>query len=188
MKKALIIHGWDGSPDEPLHKYLKEILIESGYEVQIPSMPNPAVPIIADWLYKIESVFDEDTDIIVGHSVGCQAVLRFLEKTDSSIKIPKIILIAPWMKLDQQTIKEEGEYVVEIVRPWMETSISFENIKEKTGEVIVIFSNNDPYVPLDQVEFFREKLGAKTFVEERQGHFTFHDGFKELHTDIKSII
>jgi len=188
MKKALIIHGWDGNPNEPLHQYLRSELKFLGYEVNIPKMPNPAVPVIKDWVGKIKEVFDEETDLIIGHSIGCQAVLRFIETFDSNLSIPKVILIAPWMKLDMNTIEEEGEEAIEIAKPWMETPIDFNKIKRLVKSVVAIFSDNDMYVPLDQVEYFKEKLGATIYVEHNQGHFTVSDNFKKLQTDIKDLI
>ncbi|HRY31050.1 MAG TPA: alpha/beta hydrolase [Candidatus Paceibacterota bacterium] len=188
MKKALIIHGWDGNPKEPLHNYLKRELETLGHEVTIPVMPNPAVPVISDWIEKIKSVFDKDFDLIIGHSIGCQGVLRFIENLESNIIISKVILIAPWMKLDMQTIEEEGEEVVEIAKPWMETPIDFDVVKKRVGKVITIFSDNDPYVPLDQADFFKDKLGAQVFIEKEQGHFTESDNFEKLQTETNLLL
>ncbi len=188
MKKALIIHGWDGNPKEPLHQYLRGKLEPLGYEVTVPSMPNPATPVIKDWINKIDSVFDMETDLIIGHSIGCQAVLRFIETLDTKVSIPKIILIAPWMRLDINTIEEEGEEVIEIARPWMETPIDFDKVKKIAKSIVAIFSDNDCYVPLDQVEYFRDKLGAITYVEHNQGHFTVSDNFMNLQTDIEKLL
>jgi predicted alpha/beta hydrolase family esterase len=188
MKKALIIHGWDGNPNEPLHQYLRGELELFGYEVRIPSMPNPVTPVIKDWVDKVKSLFDKETDLIIGHSIGCQAVLRFIETLDSKTLIPKIILIAPWMKLDMNTIEEEGEEVIAIAKSWMETPIDFDKVKKITKSIVAIFSDNDIYVPLDQVDYFKEKLGAITYVEHNQGHFTISDDFRKLQTDFKELI
>jgi len=188
MKKALIIHGWDGNTKEPLHQYLRGELESLGYEITIPSMPNPATPVIKDWVDKIKSIFNEKTDLIIGHSIGCQAVLRFIETLDSKVSISKVILIAPWMKLDMNTIEEEGEEVIAIAKPWMETPIDFDKVKKIVKSIVAIFSDNDSYVPLDQVEYFRGKLGAVTYVEHNQGHFTVSDNFEKLQTDIKRLI
>lgn len=188
MKKALIIHGWDGNPDEPLHQYLRGELEPLGYEINTPNMPNPATPVIRDWINKIGDVFNSETDLIIGHSIGCQAVLRFIETLGTNISIPKVILIAPWMKLDMNTIEEEGEEVIAIAKPWMETPIDFDKVKKIAKIVVAIFSDNDSYVPLDQVDYFKEELGAITYIEHNQGHFTVSDDFKKLHTDFKKLI
>ncbi|OGY66792.1 MAG: hypothetical protein A3I24_03540 [Candidatus Harrisonbacteria bacterium RIFCSPLOWO2_02_FULL_41_13b] len=49
-KKVYIIHGWDGSPNEPMLQWLKVSLEERGCEVVVPEMPEPAVPKIGSWV------------------------------------------------------------------------------------------------------------------------------------------
>ena len=185
MKKAFIIHGWDGSPQEPMHQWLKEELIKEGYEVYIPSMPHPETPTIKEWVQTIinevtkTSALNEET-LFIGHSVGCQAVLRAIESLAEGVKIGGIILIAPWMELDRQTIEEEGEEIIEIARPWMDTPINFKKIKSHTDNIYAIFSDNDPYVPLSQKDVFEKELNAEIMVLEGYGHFSPADNVKEV--------
>lgn len=184
MKKALIIHGWDGNPKEPLHTYLKVRLESLGLEVSVPAMPNPATPFIDDWVREVGENFDNQ-DIIIGHSIGCQAVLRFLETLSNKTKVPLVLLIAPWMELDAQTMAEEGEGIIAIAKPWMETPIDFNKVKSNIEKIVAIFSDNDPYVPLDQANLFKKELGADIYIEKNQGHFTVSDGFQKLeHFDL----
>jgi len=181
MKKIYIIHGWDGSPNEPMLEWLKLNLEKEGNQVEVPEMPDPGTPKIESWVGKLKEIMAPDNDtILVGHSIGCQAVLRYIETLPENTKIAGIVLIAPWMELDAQTIEEEGEEVKEIARPWMETPIDFEKIKSHIGKAVAIFSDNDPYVPLNQKEFFEKHLGAETIVEHGKGHFTVSDGVNEL--------
>jgi uncharacterized protein len=187
MKEVIIIHGWGGSPNEPLHQYLKGLFEKEGFNVKIPNMPHPETPTIEDWVSTIkENVNNLENTIFVGHSVGCQAVLRFVERLN--LIVPRIILIAPWMELDEQTIEDEGEEVKEIARPWMETPIDFEKIKSNIKSGIAIFSDNDLYVPLSQKDFFENKLNIKTLVEHNQGHFDPSSGFTELQTDFYTML
>ena len=44
-KRAFIIHGWDGYPEEGWFPWLKAELEQRGFTVEIPSMPHPAEPI-----------------------------------------------------------------------------------------------------------------------------------------------
>lgn len=188
MKEVIIVHGgWGGSPDEPLHQYLKNIFEREGFKVTIPSMPNPETPTIEDWISTIkDNVINPENTIFVGHSIGCQAVLRFTENLDCIV--PRIILIAPWMELDEQTIEDEGEGVKEVTRPWMEIPIDFEKIKLNIKSGIAIFSDNDVYVSLSQKEFFENKLNINTVVEHNQGHFDPSSGFTELQTSSDIIL
>ncbi len=189
MKKVYIIHGWDGSPDEPLFVWLDKNLTNKGYEVKRISMPNPEVPVIEDWVFKLQDEIQLLPDtILVGHSVGCQAIMRFLETQNLDIKICGTLLLAPWMHLDQTTIEEEGEEVVEIARPWMETPIDFEKVRTISPKITAIFSDNDVFVPVSEKDFFAEKLGAKTILEHEKGHFSPADNISELQSALDSIL
>ena len=179
MKKAIIIHGWDGYPEEGWFPWLKGELEERGYVVEVPEMPEPGVPTIDAWIGKVRDVTGEPDGetLLVGHSIGCQAILRFLES--SAGVAHRVILVAPWMHLDENTIREE-EGVEEIAMPWMETPISWKDVRNKASGFVAIFSDDDPYVPLTEKDLFGEKLGAEVAVEHGMGHFSGGDGIREL--------
>lgn len=189
MKKVYIVHGWDGNPDEPLFVWLDKKLSARGYAVERLAMPEPETPMIEAWVRKLqESVVPDAETILVGHSVGCQAVMRYIETVPEEARIAGMVLLAPWMKLDQTTIEEEGEEVVEIARPWMETPIDFNKVKMIAGRVIAIFSDNDDFVELSQKDFFEEKLAAQTVVEHEKGHFSPAENISELPSALESIL
>ncbi len=172
MKKIYVVHGWDGSPEEPLFRWIKKSLETEDFEVYIPKMPNPSKPEIKSWINRLKAIINLDKDtILVGHSVGCQAVLRYLEALNKNEKLKKVILIAPWMHLDRNTIKEEGEEVVKIAKPWMETPINWKKIKVHCDDFVAIFSDNDPYVPLSNVDMFKKNLNAKILILKNRYHF-----------------
>lgn len=181
MKKVYIVHGWGGHPQKPLYKYVKDKLEETGFNVVVPKMPNSETPTINSWIGKLNEVIKslDEEDILIGHSVGCQAVLRYLEQTDKG-KVGKVFLIAPWMHLDKETIEEEGEEVIEIARPWMETPIDWENVKIRAEKFVAIFSDDDPFVPLSEEELFKENLGAETYVLYNKEHFDPPSGAHEF--------
>lgn len=170
-KKAIIVHGWGGSSKSDFHVWLKKELEKKGFEVLVEDFPNTDEPEINSWVEKLQNISkdcDENT-YLIGHSIGCQTILRFLEKENR--KFGRVILIAPWMHLDENTIEEEGEEVREIAKPWMEIPIDFDKVKENAKEFICIFSDDDPYVPLSDERLFKKKLNAKTIVLEKRGHF-----------------
>lgn len=190
VKRVCIVHGWDGSPDEPMHKWFKDSLEEEGYKVIIPEMPEAEEPKIEPWVNKLYEVIpnpDEDT-YFIGHSIGCQAILRYLEKLPVDVKIAGVVLIAPWMYLDEKTIEEEGEEVKEIARPWMETKIDYSKIKSHINKIIAMFSSNDPYVPISNKYLFSEKLGAEIIVEENKGHYDPDSGIVDNPTALKALL
>ncbi len=173
-KKIYLVHGWGGSDSsEEWFGWIKEKFKKLGIEFISFNMPNTDEPKIEEWVgFLKENVtsFNNET-YFIGHSIGCQTILRYLEILDSEIKISGVVFVAPWMELDKNTIEEEGEEVIEIARPWMETPIDFDKIKRHTSNFLAIFSDNDSYVPLTEVERFKKELGAEIIVKHNEAHF-----------------
>lgn len=191
MKRLFMIHGWEGNPENAWFPWLKGKADEIGFKVKIPLMPNPDEPKIERWISKINEIVkksDKGT-YFIAHSVGGQAVMRYLQTLPEDTKIGGVILVAPWIKLDEKMLEEEGEEVREIARPWMETPIDWKKIRKFTEKYVCIFSDNDPYISLeDTPNIFKEKLGAKIIIQSRKGHFDDKTGIKELPIVLKSLL
>lgn len=174
MKKVYVIHGWGGSSSsEGWFGWLKEELGNRNIEIVMFDMPETDNPKIEAWVgFLRENIKDIDEHTyFLGHSIGCQGVLRYLETLNSKIKIKGCVFVAPWMHLDEKTIEEEGEETVKIARPWVETPIDWEKVKLHTNNFLCILSDNDPYVPLSNKEIFQKKLSAKTIIKHNEEHF-----------------
>ena len=172
MKKIYLIHGWGGTGSGGWFDWIKKEMKDKAEVISF-DMPNTDEPKIEEWVgFLKENVknIDEDT-YFIGHSVGCQTILRFLESLLGKIKIAGVVLVAPWMELDENTIKEGGIEVEEIAKPWMETPIDFDKVKGKCKKFLAIFSDNDPYVKLDQVKEFQKNLKVRTIIKENEEHF-----------------
>jgi predicted alpha/beta hydrolase family esterase len=171
MKKIYVIHGWDATPDSNWYPWLKGELEESfDLKVEVPQMPNTEVPVIAEWVGHLKNVVsspNEDT-YFVGHSLGCQTILRYLETLDN-VKVGGVLLVAGCFDIKNL----ENEEIEKIAEPWIKTPIDFEKVKNSIGKLKVILSNNDPFVDLEEnAEIFKNKLNAGVFVEKEAGHFT----------------
>lgn len=185
-KRIFLIHRWDGNPEADWYPWLKTELKAKDFNFSIPTMPNPEEPKIDEWVNKLKEIIpkpDEQT-YFIGHSIGCQTILRYLESLLEEIKIGGVILVAPWLHLTGLETEEEKE----IAKPWLETPIDFDKIKKHTDNFIAIFSNNDPFVPLSDKDIFKEKLGAKIIIGQEKGHFTEDDDIKELPNALNSIL
>ncbi|MBU0466614.1 MAG: alpha/beta hydrolase [Nanoarchaeota archaeon] len=184
-KQIFIIHRWEGSPEEPMLKWLAEKLTNKGYEVTVPKMPNPEEPKIDEWIPYLQKIITNPNQetFLIGHSIGCQTILRSLETLPENTKIRGILLIAPWLHLQGLETKEE----VEIAKPWLKTPINLEKVKSHIGKVEAIFSDNDPYVPLSDKDIFKELLGAEIHIEHKKGHFDPDSGITELPIVLESF-
>ncbi len=181
MKTAVIAHGWGGSPDEPMLKWIRSAMEAKGFSVIAPLMPHPDTPTIDDWVACLRSVVPtpNENTYFVGHSVGCQTILRYMETLPTSVQVGQVILVAPWIKLTVENLDAEEEE--SIAHSWMNTPIDFEKVKRHSHSIIGIFSTNDPFVPLEENKhILEEKVNARTIVLENRGHFTKSDGVSSL--------
>lgn len=167
-KRVIIVHGWGGDSNCGWMKWLQAHLALRGVKVSAPEMPDKEHPKIDLWvshLKKIVGVPDKDT-YFVGHSIGCQTIIRYLESLPSSVKVGGAVFVGGFFALNYES-KEEKE----IATPWIKTKINFDKVNEKTNNFIAVFSDNDPYVPLENADLFKKNLGAKVIIEKNQGHF-----------------
>jgi len=183
MRRVFIIHGWGGYPEEGWFPWLKKELEKKGFKVIIPSMPNASSPKISLWVnYLLKTIGTPDKEtFFVGHSIGCQAILRYLERINT--EVGGCILVAGWFKITNLDKEEEI-----IAKPWLETKINFLKVKNKSKKFLAVFSDNDKYVPLENKKLFEENLNATVVVEHNKGHFGGSDNIKELPVVYEELI
>ncbi len=170
MKKVYLVHGWGGSSSGGWFDWLKQQLSEKGIEVLSFDMPDTDNPKIDSWVGFLEkniniNELDKET-YFVGHSIGCQAILRFLEKLPENTQVGGCAFAAGWFSLKGL---EKGED--EIAKPWLEKKIDFDKVKTHCSRFLAVFSDNDPYVPVSDSELFEKNLGAKTIIKKNHEHF-----------------
>ncbi len=184
-KRIFLIHGWDGHPENCFFPYLKKELEKQEVQIIIPAMPHSETPKIREWvshLAKIVGMPDKET-FFIGHSIGCQTILRYIQKINT--QVGGIVLIAPWITLTN--MEKRGKNEIKIAAPWIETPIQFETIKKRAKNIVAIFSDNDPEVPISNADVFKEKLGAKIIIEKDKGHFSDDANVKSLPSALREI-
>ena len=184
-KRVFIVHGWGGDSQEGWFPWLKNKLEKLGYEVFVPEMPDTENPKIDAWVSHLSNIVEgaDEQTYFVGHSIGCQTIMRYLEKLQPNGKTGGCVFVAPWFTLMNF---EEGEEI--IAKPWLETPIDFVKVRQHTGKFFAIFSDNDDVVPQDNVGMFAQKLNAETIVEREKGHFSGGDGILELPSALQAIL
>lgn len=170
MKKVYLIHGWGGNSDGPWFNWLKKELNKKEFEVKSFDMPNTEHPKIEEWVEFLQekipkNEIDEET-YFVGHSIGCQTIIRFLEKLHRHKRIAGCVFVSGWFKL----INLEPEEL-EIAHPWEENPIDFDRVLDHCNNFLSIFSDNNPHVHLEESEKFKEKLSAEVIIKKGEEHF-----------------
>ncbi len=164
---------------------MKQQLQKEGCTVRILAMPHTHTPTIRDWVATLQDAVkkpDEKT-FFVGHSMGCQTILRYLETLPKGVVTGGALLVAPFFTLKGLTTTEEKN----IARPWLEIPIDAKEVKSHIRDIYAVFSDNDEFVPLKNVALFETRLKAWTRVEKNAGHFSGSDGTTTLPSGLAAM-
>lgn len=161
MKRVVLLHGnGGGTGDDNWFPYIKKGLKEVGIVCETPNLPDPVAARSKFWLpyIKNELHVDENT-IIVGHSSGAIAALKFAEDN----KLAGSVLVgAYYTDLGYEDEKASGYFDT----PWQ-----WNKIKNNQEWVAIYASADDPYIDISEPQFIRDKLGAEYFELANEGHF-----------------
>lgn len=187
-KRVFIIHGWDGYPEEGWFPWLKKELETRGFAVFVPQLPKPDEPRVNNWVPKLKEVVGTPTEqtYFVGHSMGCQAIARYLATLPENIKVGGAVFVAGFFK--RLTNLEDDYTVRSVAQEWLTTPLNLSVVKAHLRNSTAIFSDDDPYVPIDNKEDFADTLGSKIVIEHHKGHFSGSTGTKELPAALDAVI
>ncbi len=180
MKRVVIVHCWDGTPNYCWYPETKKELEEKGFKVEVPQMPETNLPKLSLWLPKLKEVVGEpDEDLyLIGHSSGCITIMRYLEQLSDDLKIGGAVLVAGFT--DDLGYEELSNF--------FETQMNFEEIKKHCKKFVLINSDNDPYVDLKFGKELEQKLNAKLIIKHKMGHFSSEDNCTSLPEVTKEIL
>ncbi len=181
MKRVIIVHGWGGGSSNDWLPSVKTELEKLEYTVLVPDMPDTNVPVIESWVKYLSDIVgrpDSET-YFIGHSIGCQTILRYLEQIESPIG--GAIFVAGWFNLENL----EDDESKAIAKPWIETLININKVKTVLSTSTLIISDNDPYGAFEENKQKFAELGSKIIVMHDAGHITGEDGFTHLNITVE---
>jgi predicted alpha/beta hydrolase family esterase len=165
MKRAVILHGTDGTPESNWFPWLKEKFEAEGYEVRVPLLPENHTPnreVYNDFLFG--SGWDFADSIVVGHSSGAVSVLNLLmDGRCPHIKLG--VMVSAW----DHGVPTDMDYE-QFVKLFPEGGFDFAAIKQKADKLAFLHSADDPYCPLEQAEHLAKNLSAPLTVIQNGGH------------------
>jgi len=179
MKRVFIIHCWEGYPNYCWYPKTKKELETKGYQVVVLKMPGTKLPKLGKWLSKIQEVIskpDKDT-YLVGHSLGCITIMRYLESLDKDEKIGGVVFVAGFT--DNLGFEE--------IKTFFETPINFEEIKKHCSKFVAIHSDDDPYVDLKYGDILKKEFDAKVIIKHNAKHFSGEIGDKESCNQLSDV-
>lgn len=142
------------------YAWVRDELRGRGYEVVAHDMPDPEAAHAHIWLPYIEHELQADANcIVIGHSSGAVATLRYLETHQLA---GAILIGACYTDLGEESERESGYYTA----PWQ-----WEKIKANVGWIAQFLSLDDPFIPLAESHYIHEQLGTELHELNGRGHF-----------------
>ncbi len=84
--KYVLLHGFKGSPSDPLYPWLRKELESRGHTVIIPALPNADKPSEEEQVAAALAATDYDRNtILYGHSLGTVVAMKVAERLDKKI-------------------------------------------------------------------------------------------------------
>lgn len=172
MKKVYIIHGYYASPNEHWFPWFVE-KVHAGYgiDVEVLRMPKPETPNVEMWLEKLREkigIPNAET-FIIAHSLGCIALLRYLESLQEHVKLGGMILVSPFDKPLE---------VFPHLDSFVNVSLNYTKLARCVLQKYTIFSDNDMYVPASISKNVGIHLDSALYEIPQGGHFLGIEGFE----------
>lgn len=177
-KRAVILHGTDGHPEEHWFPWLKSLLEQSGYEVYVPLLPGNHTPNrITYERFLQKSGWDYTDNLIVGHSSGATTALNLLS-SDWFPDASTVILAGTFLN---QKLTKDAEWV----QPGQFDNLFLDNydapaIKKRANAFYFVHGSNDPYCDIDDARKLCKELNGTFIVIPNGHHLGSSSGLTEL--------
>jgi predicted alpha/beta hydrolase family esterase len=179
MKKVIIIHGFNATPNGGWRAWLMgELAALDVYACALP-MPSPEAPSPDAWVEEIRRVVEREApgDVcLVGHSLGVPAILRYLERGAEAVA-GAVLVSGPI----------EPIAVNHVIAPFLAEPFDFPKIRSRIGRVAVIHAHDDDRVPFSQGERLARELGAELIAIPNGGHLNGKSGWTELPQALEAL-
>ncbi len=178
--KAIIVPGNENTDiHENWYQSVKEGLEKLGLDVIAENMPDPYFARERYWLPFIKQKLSTEDAVLIGHSSGAVAVLRYLERYKCRLAI---LVGACYTDLGDELEKKSGYFD----RPWQ-----WEKIKNNAKRIVLFASRDDLYIPISEALFIKEKLQCEYHEYLDEGHFgadVKKTEFPEIITVVKKFL
>ena len=160
------MHGKNADPSQKWYPWLAKEVKNLGLDFVAPALPHTEDPRADEWIAELEKLNPDENTILIGHSRGGVAILRYLEKLPKEKKVHKVILVATNAGYSEKINKTENNKTF-----FSKEGYNFEKIKSHCDNFVVFHSVNDHIVPFQAGEENAKGLNAKFYKFENARHF-----------------
>ncbi|MCB9527205.1 MAG: alpha/beta hydrolase [Myxococcales bacterium] len=167
IEQVVVMPRWAGTPADDWYPWLEGALAEWSGRVRVLELPDRGAPRIERCVAAIEAAVADaalGSTLLVGHSVGCQAMLRFLAARPAGVAAAGTVCVAGWWSVDAPWPS---------IVPWIEAPLAFERVRAAAGRVTVVLSDDDPFTAdhAANAALWVERLGAAVRLVPGGRHF-----------------
>ena len=171
IKVILIPGNGDSSPQDNWLPYVKAELEKKGVIVLAPQFPDTQICREKYWLPFLKNLGADRSTILIGHSTGAIAAMRFAENNT----ILGSVLVGSYVSdLGMETEKLSGYFD----RPW-----NWDAIKQNQTFIIQFASTDDQWIPISEARAVHKNLNTEYYEFIDKGHFIgrcYNPTFPEL--------
>lgn len=162
MNRVIILHGNGNSHGtDDWYPYIKSNLEAIGVGCLTPDLPDNILARKKYWFPYFTDVLKLNSeDIVIGASSGALAILKYAEDH----KIGASILVG--------TYYTDLGYEDERTSGYFDTPWQWEKIKDNQNWTAIFASTDDPFIPISEPRYIRDKLGSEFFEFTDRGHFS----------------
>ena len=167
--KAIIIHGNGGCTAGDIWlPWLERELTALGIDVINQTFPDNIKARAAFWLPHLELLGADENTILIGHSSGAVAAMRYAE---SHRLLGSILVGVCHTDLGDRFEAASGYYS----SPWQ-----WEKIRLNQRWIAIFNSTDDPHIPIAEARFVAAQLRCSFFEFTDRGHFVDSRQFPEV--------
>ena len=164
---VVVVPRWGGTPSDDWYPWAAAELARDGVRLDALAMPHPAEPEVEPWVEVVSAALAErpaGETLLVGHSVGCRAALRAVERVTSPAQLGGLLLVAAWWDVDEPWPS---------LLPWQTLAHDLARIGAAAGRPCVLLSDDDPFTTdwRRNRDAWVERLDADVRVHHGARHF-----------------
>ena len=146
-----------------------------GFPVVLENFPDPYEAKEAIWVPFVREELAKNSEnvILIGHSSGAEATMRYLEKYKA---VGAILVSACRTDLDEPSETISGYYS----RPWL-----WSTIQANAQWILQFGSTDDPFIPIEEMRLVAKELSSTYIEYSSHGHF-MTGKFPELLAEFKT--
>lgn len=174
--KAIIVPGnHDDNPEDKWFPYLERELPTLGILVINKKFPDAVLARKRYWLPFLKKLGADENTILIGHSSGAIAAMRFAE----AHKILGSILVGAY--ISHMHIPDE------IASGYFDVPWQWAKIKENQKWIVQFVSTDDPFIPIAEAREVHRRLNTEYREYTDEGHFGSRDNKTEFPEIVETI-